>query len=412
MSRRRVKTGALASDSRWTDKESKQLHQLEFPGHFKKSVDLSRVQMQVIRPWITARVTELLGIDDDVVCDYAFSLLEDADNTSPDPRKLQVALMGFLNQHAAQFVSELWTLLLSAQDSIGGIPQEFVEKKKRELAAQRAAQGGSGGPGRGGEDGGPESGGPGPSRGDNQRGGPSRFDGQRGGRGNETMATAEEEGGWEGQIAGTTDIPDGGQRMNETSTTADGTKAVAAAGEGKTSTATLMVADEAVVVPDQSLAHPHHEEGRKGAILPLRNPEIASMNRATEPADAPLPTLAPGLPLPAQQGHETTETVATGMMAQIGPMTREKIDLDHAEGALRLTRRARQEGRSRPSRAHARLPTADDAGRHPRALVHPPPRLIFVIGVRILGRQLRGRVPACSRKQTQKNARECSESDL
>ncbi|KAK0536658.1 hypothetical protein OC834_001096 [Tilletia horrida] len=140
MSKRRVKAGALASDSRWTDKESKSLHQLTFPAHFKEPVDLRRVQMAVIRPWITGRVTELLGIEDDVVCDYATSLLEDASNTSPDPRKLQVALTGFLDQHAAVFVDELWKLLLSAQQSVGGIPQEFVERKKKELEAQRAAE--------------------------------------------------------------------------------------------------------------------------------------------------------------------------------------------------------------------------------------------------------------------------------
>ncbi|KAL9933542.1 hypothetical protein V8E36_007718 [Tilletia maclaganii] len=140
MSRRKNKAGALESDSRWTDKESKSLAQLSFPDSFKQSVDLRKVQMQVIRPWITARVTELLGIEDDVVAEYATSLLEDPTVPSPDPRKLQVALMGFLDQHAAVFVEELWKLLLSAQQSIGGIPQEFVERKKKELEAQRAAE--------------------------------------------------------------------------------------------------------------------------------------------------------------------------------------------------------------------------------------------------------------------------------
>ncbi|CAD6957884.1 unnamed protein product [Tilletia controversa] len=151
MSRRKVKAGALASDSRWTDKESKSLNQLHFPDHFKQPVDLRKVQMQVIRPWITVRVTELLGIEDEVVCEYATSLLEDEANTTPDPRKLQIALTGFLDAHAAVLVSELWTLLLSAQQSIAGIPQEFVERKKKELEAQRAAGGSGSGSGGGAE---------------------------------------------------------------------------------------------------------------------------------------------------------------------------------------------------------------------------------------------------------------------
>lgn len=43
----------------------------------------------------------------------------------PDPRKMQVNLTGFMDKHgAAAFVSELWKLLLSAQDTVGGVPAE------------------------------------------------------------------------------------------------------------------------------------------------------------------------------------------------------------------------------------------------------------------------------------------------
>lgn len=38
---------------------------------------MSRVQLAVIKPWITQRVTELLGIEDEIVIDTITNLLED-----------------------------------------------------------------------------------------------------------------------------------------------------------------------------------------------------------------------------------------------------------------------------------------------------------------------------------------------
>lgn len=55
----------------------------------------------------------------------------------PDPRQMQVSLIGFLESSTPTFMAELWTLLLSAQESVGGIPREFVEKKKEEMRLAR-----------------------------------------------------------------------------------------------------------------------------------------------------------------------------------------------------------------------------------------------------------------------------------
>ena len=47
---------------------------------------------------------------------------------------MQINLTGFLNgKNARLFMTELWDLLLSAQDSVTGIPELFVEKKKEEI---------------------------------------------------------------------------------------------------------------------------------------------------------------------------------------------------------------------------------------------------------------------------------------
>lgn len=47
---------------------------------------------------------------------------------------MQINLTGFLNgRNARIFMSELWDLLLSAQDSATGIPEVFMAQKKEEI---------------------------------------------------------------------------------------------------------------------------------------------------------------------------------------------------------------------------------------------------------------------------------------
>ena len=39
-------------------------------------VDMSKVSLDTIKPWITQRVTQLLGVEDDIVVEFVFNLLE------------------------------------------------------------------------------------------------------------------------------------------------------------------------------------------------------------------------------------------------------------------------------------------------------------------------------------------------
>jgi serine/arginine repetitive matrix protein 1 len=91
---------------------------------------MSKVNLDTIKPWITTRVNQLLGIDDDVVVEFVFNLLE---NTQfPDPKDMQMNLTGFLNgKNARIFMQELWGLLASAQENIGGIPSSWSRRKRR-----------------------------------------------------------------------------------------------------------------------------------------------------------------------------------------------------------------------------------------------------------------------------------------
>lgn len=101
-------------------------------------VDLARVNWAAVTPWIEKRVTELLGVEDDVLNGYIAEQL--VGQTKVDPRELQINLTGFLGAHAAPFVAELWSLLASASANAAGIPARLLADKAAELAAAREAR--------------------------------------------------------------------------------------------------------------------------------------------------------------------------------------------------------------------------------------------------------------------------------
>ncbi|GAK63772.1 PWI domain-containing protein [Moesziomyces antarcticus] len=126
---------SASQDSRFTDKEASLLRKLKFPRHFDTKVDMHKVELSVMKPWIARRITELLGFEDEVVLEYAVGMLEEG--RYPDAKKMQIQLTGFLEASTQEFMAELWELLVSAQASPGGVPQRFVEEKKQELRSKR-----------------------------------------------------------------------------------------------------------------------------------------------------------------------------------------------------------------------------------------------------------------------------------
>lgn len=47
---------------------------------------------------------------------------------------MQINLTGFLNgKNARSFMAELWDLLVSAQESVTGIPEVFLQQKKDQI---------------------------------------------------------------------------------------------------------------------------------------------------------------------------------------------------------------------------------------------------------------------------------------
>ncbi|OAD60543.1 Serine/arginine repetitive matrix protein 1, partial [Eufriesea mexicana] len=124
--------GTTASqDTRFSDKEKKLLKQMKFGDSLTQKVDMSKVKLDVIKPWITTKITQILGMEDDVVVEFVYNQLEEK---FPDPRKMQINLTGFLNgRNARSFMGELWDLLVSAQESVTGIPEAFLQQKKDQI---------------------------------------------------------------------------------------------------------------------------------------------------------------------------------------------------------------------------------------------------------------------------------------
>ncbi|OWA50970.1 putative Serine/arginine repetitive matrix protein 1 [Hypsibius exemplaris] len=126
-------------DTRFSDKHKKLMKTMKFADVLSEKVDMKKVKLDTIKPWIATKITELLAHEDEVVVEYVFSQLE---ATVVDPKDMQINLTGFLNgKNAREFMRELWEYVVSAQANPSGIPDKFIEAKKLELREREVEQG-------------------------------------------------------------------------------------------------------------------------------------------------------------------------------------------------------------------------------------------------------------------------------
>nr|CAB3501287.1 unnamed protein product [Digitaria exilis] len=64
-------------DTRFSNKQAKLLKTQKFAPELDHLVDMSKVKMDVMKPWIAKRVTELLGFEDEVLINFIYGLLEE-----------------------------------------------------------------------------------------------------------------------------------------------------------------------------------------------------------------------------------------------------------------------------------------------------------------------------------------------
>ncbi|XVF05459.1 hypothetical protein REPUB_Repub05bG0174000 [Reevesia pubescens] len=122
-------------DTRFSNKQAKLLKSQKFATELDHLVDMTKVKMDVIRPWIATRVTELIGFEDEVLINFIYGLLE---GKEVNGKQVQISLTGFMEKNTGKFMKELWTLLLSAQRNTSGVPQQFLDAKEEETRKKKA----------------------------------------------------------------------------------------------------------------------------------------------------------------------------------------------------------------------------------------------------------------------------------
>eukprot|EP00210_Caulerpa_lentillifera_P001497 g1435.t1 len=110
----------------------------KFPKELDLVIDYSRIVWPAIREWTAKRVTELFGVEDEVLIQFIHNRLENTQELNP--KELYLELVPFLEKNAGLFMKELWTLLASAAASSTGIPQQIMEAKAEELKLRKEQQ--------------------------------------------------------------------------------------------------------------------------------------------------------------------------------------------------------------------------------------------------------------------------------
>ncbi|KAL7113906.1 hypothetical protein ACP275_04G088200 [Erythranthe tilingii] len=122
-------------DTRFSNKQAKLLKSKKFAPELDNLVDMTKVKMDVMRPWIAKRVTELIGFEDEVLLNFIDGLLE---GKEVNGKEIQISLTGFMERNTGKFMKELWVLLLSAQQNVSGVPQQFLDAKEEETKKKQA----------------------------------------------------------------------------------------------------------------------------------------------------------------------------------------------------------------------------------------------------------------------------------
>ena len=60
---------------------------MKFADVLSKKVDMSKVKLDVLRPWISSKITQLLKLEDDVIEEYVVNQLEE--ENFPNSKKMQ-----------------------------------------------------------------------------------------------------------------------------------------------------------------------------------------------------------------------------------------------------------------------------------------------------------------------------------
>lgn len=133
---------SVEQDGRWGKSDEKLMAKMAKSGLFAPILDTkvntTKVNLDVINKWVTQKIIEVVGFEDDILINLVINMLQ---GNNLDGKKMQLDVTGFLEKQAGSFVEELWNLLVDAQSQPSGIPSSFLQRKKEEILSRQQAQG-------------------------------------------------------------------------------------------------------------------------------------------------------------------------------------------------------------------------------------------------------------------------------
>ena len=66
-----------------------------FAKNYKEKVDTTKVKLEVFRPWVEKKIKELLGIEDDIITEYAFAQLSEKKAICSDFQSVSRIVFGY-----------------------------------------------------------------------------------------------------------------------------------------------------------------------------------------------------------------------------------------------------------------------------------------------------------------------------
>ena len=119
-------------DGRFMNADKKLIEKMETPPEYKIQIHKSKINLSIIKSWINKKLNDILGFEDEALTNYIINLIEEYDDII-DPKNIQYSITGFLDDKTYSFMEEFWKILISAQNTINGIPDELIEEKKKEI---------------------------------------------------------------------------------------------------------------------------------------------------------------------------------------------------------------------------------------------------------------------------------------
>eukprot|EP00607_Mallomonas_marina_P002200 CAMPEP_0182437220 /NCGR_PEP_ID=MMETSP1167-20130531/84896_1 /TAXON_ID=2988 /ORGANISM="Mallomonas Sp, Strain CCMP3275" /LENGTH=82 /DNA_ID=CAMNT_0024630055 /DNA_START=134 /DNA_END=379 /DNA_ORIENTATION=+ len=77
----------------------------KFASVLENKVDYSKVNADIMAKWVSEKIAQILGFEDDIVINLVINTLE---SKNLDAKRLQLNITGFLEKAAGPFVEELW----------------------------------------------------------------------------------------------------------------------------------------------------------------------------------------------------------------------------------------------------------------------------------------------------------------